>query len=77
MRRTEAARIDGANHAQIYLGVVLPLSAPALGALAIFTFVAQWNNFLWPLITTSKPEMQVPPLLSRRCRVSSTQTGRC
>ena len=55
----EAARIDGANHAQIYLGVVLPLSAPALGGLAIFTFVAQWNNFLWPLITTSKPDMQV------------------
>jgi multiple sugar transport system permease protein len=55
----EAARIDGANHAQIYAGVVLPLSLPALGALAIFTFVAQWNNFLWPLITTSKPNMQV------------------
>ena len=55
----EAARIDGANHAQIYAGVVLPLALPALGALAIFTFVAQWNNFLWPLITTSKPGMQV------------------
>jgi multiple sugar transport system permease protein len=55
----EAARIDGASHAQIYAGVVLPLSLPALGALAIFTFVAQWNNFLWPLITTSKPSMQV------------------
>lgn len=55
----EAARIDGASHAQIYAGVVLPLSLPALGALAIFTFVAQWNNFLWPLITTSKPNMQV------------------
>jgi multiple sugar transport system permease protein len=55
----EAARIDGANHFQIYLGLVLPLSRPALGALAIFTFVAQWNNFLWPLITTTHAEMQV------------------
>jgi multiple sugar transport system permease protein len=55
----EAARIDGANHAQIYAGVVLPLSLPALGALASFTFVAQWHNFLWPLITTSSPDMQV------------------
>jgi multiple sugar transport system permease protein len=55
----EAARIDGASQLQIYAGIVLPLSLPALGALAIFTFVAQWNNFLWPLITTSKPEMQV------------------
>jgi multiple sugar transport system permease protein len=58
----EAARIDGAHHLQIYAGVVLPLSLPALGALAIFTFVAQWNNFLWPLITTSKPTTQVTPL---------------
>jgi multiple sugar transport system permease protein len=55
----EAARIDGANHFQIYAGLVVPLALPALGALAIFTFVAQWNNFLWPLITTSKPYMQV------------------
>lgn len=54
----EAARIDGANHFQVYLTIVLPLSKPALGALAIFTFVAQWNNFLWPLITTTRPEMQ-------------------
>ena len=55
----EAARIDGASHFQIYLTLILPLARPALGALAIFTFVAQWNNFLWPLITTTKPEMQV------------------
>ena len=55
----EAARIDGANHFQIYAKIILPLSRPALGALAIFTFVAQWNNFLWPLIVTTKPSMQV------------------
>ena len=54
----EAARIDGGNPLQIYFWIVLPLARPALGALAIFTFVAQWNNFLWPLITTTKPEMQ-------------------
>ena len=55
----EAALIDGAGHPRIYASIVLPLSAPALGSLAIFTFVAQWNNFLWPLITTSRPDMQV------------------
>jgi multiple sugar transport system permease protein len=55
----EAARIDGASHLQIFLTLILPLARPALGALAIFTFVAQWNNFLWPLITTTKPYMQV------------------
>ena len=55
----EAARIDGASYLQVYARVVLPLTGPALGALAVFTFVAQWNNFLWPLITVTKPEMQV------------------
>ena len=55
----EAARIDGASYFQVYARVVLPLTGPALGALAVFTFVAQWNNFLWPLITVTKPEMQV------------------
>lgn len=54
----EAARLDGCNHWKIYLFVVLPLARPALGALAIFAFVSQWNNFLWPLITTTRPEMQ-------------------
>jgi multiple sugar transport system permease protein len=55
----EAARIDGAGHFQIYARLILPLARPALGALAIFTFVAQWNNFLWPLITTTSADMQV------------------
>jgi multiple sugar transport system permease protein len=55
----EAARIDGAGHFQIYARLILPLARPALAALAIFTFVAQWNNFLWPLITTTSTDMQV------------------
>jgi multiple sugar transport system permease protein len=55
----EAARIDGAGHFQIYARLILPLARPALAALAIFTFVAQWNNFLWPLITTTSADMQV------------------
>ncbi|KKB11699.1 sugar ABC transporter permease [Devosia geojensis] len=54
----EAARIDGCAHWQIYLYIVMPLSRAALGALAIFAFVSQWNNFLWPLIVTTRPEMQ-------------------
>ncbi|KKC37423.1 sugar ABC transporter permease [Devosia epidermidihirudinis] len=54
----EASRLDGCSHWRIYLFIVLPLGKPALAALAIFAFVSQWNNFLWPLITTTKPEMQ-------------------
>lgn len=53
----EAARIDGASYWALYWRIALPLALPSLGALGIFTFVAQWNNFLWPLITTTKPQM--------------------
>jgi len=53
----DAARIDGAGPWQIFLRVVLPLSQPVLGALAIFAFRSAWNDFLWPLIAVNKPEM--------------------
>jgi multiple sugar transport system permease protein len=46
----EAARIDGANHLQIYWRVILPLAKPALIALAIFTILWSWNDLLWPLV---------------------------
>ena len=46
----EAARIDGANHLQIYWRVILPLAKPALIALAIFTILWSWNDLMWPLI---------------------------
>lgn len=50
----EAARIDGSSEPGVFWHVILPLSKPALGALAIFTFVRSWNNFLWPLIVLQK-----------------------
>jgi ABC-type glycerol-3-phosphate transport system permease component len=46
----DAARIDGAQEFRIYVSVVLPLLRPALGALAIYTFLGAWNGFLWPLV---------------------------
>ena len=53
----DAARIDGANAWQIFTRVILPLSHPALAALAIFAFRSAWNDFLWPLIAVNKPDM--------------------
>lgn len=50
----EAARIDGSSEPGVFWHVILPLSKPALGALAIFTFVRSWNSFLWPLIVLNK-----------------------
>ena len=46
----DAARIDGAGEFGIYWSVVLPVVRPAIGALAIFTFMNDWNNYLWPLV---------------------------
>jgi multiple sugar transport system permease protein len=46
----EAARIDGCSSLGIYLHINLPLVAPAMATLAIFTFIASWNDFVGPLI---------------------------
>lgn len=54
----EAARIEGANDFVIYWRIYLPLSAPALATLAIFTFINVWNDYLWPLVATSSEEMR-------------------
>ncbi len=53
----DAAVVDGASRFQIYLRVILPLSGPALSALAIFTFLFQWNSFLFPLVVTNSVGM--------------------
>ena len=46
----EAARIDGAGEWRIFFRIVLPMLKPVLVTLAIFTFMAAWNDFMWPLI---------------------------
>lgn len=51
----EAARIDGANTAQILTRIVLPLSTPALATMAIFTFLGSWNDFFTPYVFINSP----------------------
>lgn len=53
----EAAELDGASRWTIFWRVMLPMSTPALTALAIFTFVLTWNDYLWPLVSATKKEM--------------------
>jgi multiple sugar transport system permease protein len=55
----DAARIDGAGPLTILVRIVLPLSRPALGTLAIITVISSWNNFMWPLIITSGDDTKV------------------
>ncbi len=52
----EAARIDGAKRWRIFLEIMLPLARPALASLAIFTFVLTWNDYLWPLVASTRTE---------------------
>jgi alpha-1,4-digalacturonate transport system permease protein len=52
----EAARMDGASHWKIYSHVILPLSAPALGAVGILSFTWRWNDYLWPLIVINNQQ---------------------
>ena len=58
----EAARIDGASELRILLEVVLPVIRPILVTLAVLTFLASWNDFMWPLIVLSDRDMQTLPL---------------
>ncbi len=58
----EAARMDGASFWRIYVQIIMPLSRPVVATLGIFTFLASWNEFLWPLITISSVENKTLPL---------------
>ncbi len=58
----DAARMDGATEWKIYWSVVLPLCKPILITLAIFTFMAAWNDFMWPLIVLNDNEMYTLPV---------------
>ncbi len=55
----EAARIDGCTRFQFYYKVALPLCKPPMVTLAIFTFLSNWNAFVWPLIVTNDTNLRV------------------
>lgn len=58
----DAARIDGCTEFGLFRRVVLPLLRPALGALAVWSFLTSYNSLLWPLIVISEPEDYTLPL---------------
>ncbi|MFC0672562.1 carbohydrate ABC transporter permease [Brachybacterium hainanense] len=57
----EAALMDGASRLRIFWAIVLPLSRPILGAVAIFVFIGAWNNFLWPFIVINDADLMTLP----------------
>jgi multiple sugar transport system permease protein len=58
----DAARVDGASEFAIYRRVVLPLLRPILVTLGVFTFLAAWNDFMWPLIVLTDERRQTLPV---------------
>ncbi|MDT0267410.1 carbohydrate ABC transporter permease [Streptomyces sp. DSM 44915] len=52
----DAARLDGCGHWGIFWRVVIPLSVPALGTTALFTFINTWNDFLGPMLYLTEPD---------------------
>lgn len=53
----EAAMMDGAGRFRIFLTIIIPLSTPVITALAIFTFLGNWNSYLWPTISATSSEV--------------------
>ena len=58
----DAARLDGASEFGIYWRLIRPQLGPAMGALGIFTFLASWNDYLWPLIAINDQDKMTLPL---------------
>jgi multiple sugar transport system permease protein len=71
----EAARIDGAGELRIFCRIVLPLLKPIVVTLAIFTFLASWNDFMWPLIIlTGQEHYTLPVALAALAREHAQDT---
>ena len=55
----EAARLDGAGHFRIFLRVVIPMSTAPIATLGILTYIAMWNEYLWPLLVATEENRRV------------------
>lgn len=72
----DAAKIDGCGENRIFFTIVIPLIKSVLISLVIFTFISSWNDFLWPLVIVTKPEMRTLTLAISALRGSySTNYG--
>ena len=58
----EAARIDGANEFKTYTSVILPLSRTVIVTVSIFTFIGNWNSYLWPYLCAMSEDMFTLPV---------------
>ena len=66
----EAARIDGASNLRLFTALILPLSKPILGVVALLTVIGSWKDYLWPLLVLPDPKLQ--PISVALPRVAET-----
>jgi lactose/L-arabinose transport system permease protein len=58
----DAARVEGVTEWQIFTRVAIPMARPTMAALAIILFLFSWNNYLWPLLIVTQPDMMTAPV---------------
>lgn len=73
----DAARVDGANHLQAFLRVILPLTRPIAAAIIVLTLITSWNTYLLPMLMLNSPSKQVVTLLPSffTSQYTNDQTG--
>ncbi len=58
----DAARIDGASGPRLFFSIMLPLSYPIIGTVALMTVISVWNEFFWPLLTITENSLRTIPV---------------
>ncbi|WEJ13152.1 carbohydrate ABC transporter permease [Sinorhizobium prairiense] len=53
----EAAYMDGATPLQVLWRVIVPISRPAISSMALYVFITEWNNYIWPLVAVGKEDL--------------------
>lgn len=70
----EASIIDGCSNFKFLTRIVIPISKPVIGALGIYAFLSTWNQYMWPLLVTNKPEMRTVQIGISMLQFSETQS---
>src|SRR3546814_20110298 len=53
----DAAYMDGATSLQVLWRIIVPLSRPAIASMALYIFITEWNNYIWPLVAVGKQDL--------------------